>query len=394
MNSNTAIEEFHECLFNLELDDMPFNGPLFTWINRCVGDHFVARKLDRSLQNECAMDKYPYAVTEVLNPGLSYHCPLLVNLNNSVDTRPKRRSPFKFFNFWADHPAFLALVKDAWDIDMYGTPMYRLTRKLRSVKNRLKAFNFQVFANVQGSLWCAKIPSICSWSWRKILQLRDRIRPFIRHKVSNGVGTFLWHDFWNQLGLILSRFGDRIIYDSAIHRNAHVAEVIGGGRWNWPIANSVDLIAIKNSCGDYPLDDSREDTISWALTSSGVFTVTSAWNQIRPRMQVVDWHTSVWFPQGIRRHAFIVWLVIHDRLDTQDKLLKWGLINSMSYVFCRANVEDRNHLFFGCHFIAGIWMRVLRLCGNVRMPRNWENEFLWVMESKGKSFISIIKRIA
>ena len=40
----------------------------------------------------------------------------------------------------------------------------------------------------QGSFWCAKIPSNCSWSWRKILQLRDRIRPFIRHKVCNGVG--------------------------------------------------------------------------------------------------------------------------------------------------------------------------------------------------------------
>ena len=28
------------------------------------------------------------------------------------------------------------------------------------------------------------------------------------------------------------------------------------------------------------------------------------------------------------------------------------------------------------------------------MPRNWENEFLWVMGAKGKSFISITKRIA
>ena len=91
---------------------------------------------------------------------------------------------------------------------------------------------------------------------------------------------------------------------------------------------------------------------------------------------------AVWIPKT----AIIVWLVIHDRLDTQDKLLKWGLINSMSCVFCRANVEDRNHLFFGCHFTAGIWMRVLRLCGNFRMPRNWENEFLWVMGAKGKSF--------
>ena len=89
------------------------------------------------------------AMTEVLNPGLSDHCPLIVNLNNSVDTYPRRRCPFKFFNFWDDHPSFLDLVKDAWDIDVYGTPMYRLTRKLRNVKIRLKAFNFHVFDNIQ-----------------------------------------------------------------------------------------------------------------------------------------------------------------------------------------------------------------------------------------------------
>ena len=93
-------------------------------------------------------------------------------------------------------------------------------------------------------------------------------------------------------------------------------------------------------------------------------------------MPGVKLNYSVWFPQAIRRHAFIVWLVIHDRLDTQDKLLKWGLINSMSCVFCRENVEDRNHMFFGFQFTAGIWMRILRLCGKSRMSRNLENEFL------------------
>ena len=64
----------------------------------------------------------------------------------------------------------------------------------------------------QGSVWCARTPSYCSWSWRKILQLRERVRPFIRHKVYNGVGTFLWHDFWNQFGPLLPCFGERILY--------------------------------------------------------------------------------------------------------------------------------------------------------------------------------------
>ena len=149
MNTDTAMEEFHECLFNLEIVDMPFLGPLYTWINRRAGDQFVARKLDLSLQNECSLDTYPNVVTEFLNPRLSDHCPLIVNLNDTLGSCPKKRYPFKIFNFWADHPAFLDLVEDAWNIEVYGTPMYKLTQKLRSVKTSLKAFNFHEFANIR-----------------------------------------------------------------------------------------------------------------------------------------------------------------------------------------------------------------------------------------------------
>ena len=63
-------------------------------------------------------------------------------------------------------------------------------------------------------------------------------------------------------------------------------------------------------------------------------------------------------------------------------------------VFCWASVEDRNHLFFECQITSGIWMRVLRLCGQYRKPRRWENEFCWVTECKGNSFCSITKRIS
>ena len=175
----------------------------------------------------------------------------------------------------------------------------------------------------QGSLWCTKVPSNCSWSWRKILQLRDKIRPFIKHKVGNGTGTFLWHDFRNLVGPLLPYYGERIIYDSAIQSNAHVAEVIDDGWWNWPIANSADLTAIKNSCVDYHLDVSREDIISWTLAPSREFTVSSTWNHFRPKMPVVNWHHMIWFPQAIRRHAFIVCMAIQDILVTQDKLLNF-----------------------------------------------------------------------
>ena len=172
----------------------------------------------------------------------------------------------------------------------------------------------------QGSLWSAKVPANCSWSWRKILQLRERIRPLIKHKVGNGAVTFLWHDSWNPVGPLLPFYGERILYDSAIHCNARVAEVIDEGRWNWPIANSGDLIAIKNSCANYHIDVTREDIISWTPDPSGIFTVSSGWNHFRTKMPIVNWHCSIWYPQAIGRHAFIVWMAVQNRLVTQDKL--------------------------------------------------------------------------
>ena len=220
------------------------------------------------------------------------------------------------------------------------------------------------------------------------------MRPFIRHRLCNGVGTYLWHDFWNPLDPILPFFGERILYDFAIQRNACVVSVMDGTRWNWPVTVSVDLIILKNNYSDYLLDTSRDDVISWTQSPSGVFTVSYAWNSIRPRRSLVHWNAVVWFSQAIKRHSFITWLVIHDRLSTQDKLLKWCLINAISCVFCRAKVEDRNHLFFECKVTSGIWMRVLRLCGQYRLPRWWENEFRWVTGCKGNSFCSITKRIA
>ena len=61
----------------------------------------------------------------------------------------------------------------------------------------------------------------------------------------------------------------------------------------------------------YSVKEARKEAIiSWTKDPSGVFTVSSAWNHFRPKMPFVNWHYSIWFPQAIRRHAFIVWLAV------------------------------------------------------------------------------------
>ena len=156
MLNDTAMNDFHECLFSLELADVHFLGPLFTWMNRQAGVNFIARKLGRCLQNECSLDLFPNAFTEVLPPGLSDHCPLVTSLKVNSDPGPRKLFPFKFFNFLADHPDLIGLVKEAWSNEVFRTPMFRLTRKLKCVKAILKAFNFRSFGRLHERVVAAR----------------------------------------------------------------------------------------------------------------------------------------------------------------------------------------------------------------------------------------------
>ena len=126
------------------------------------------------------------------------------------------------------------------------------------------------------SFWELSTPSVCSWTWRKLLSLRDLIRPLIYHKIGNGMNTFLWFDTWLPSGPIVSCYGNIIIYDSGLLREARVSTIIQNGNWAWPVANSPDLLILKQSipAALSPRCD-HDDSICWRATSSG-FSTSSA----------------------------------------------------------------------------------------------------------------------
>jgi hypothetical protein len=49
------------------------------------------------------------------------------------------------------------------------------------------------------SFWQISNPKVCSWSWKKLLKLRDIAKKFIRFKIGDGNRTFLWLDNWHPL---------------------------------------------------------------------------------------------------------------------------------------------------------------------------------------------------
>ncbi|GJZ58943.1 putative reverse transcriptase domain, reverse transcriptase zinc-binding domain protein [Tanacetum coccineum] len=51
----------------------------------------------------------------------------------------------------------------------------------------------------------------------------------------------------------------------------------------------------------------------------------NAWEALRPHGNEILWSRVVWFPHGIPRHAFHIWIVLRGSLRTQDKLRQWDV---------------------------------------------------------------------
>ena len=138
------------------------------------------------------------------------------------------------------------------------------------------------------SFWDIPIPNNCSWTWRKILQLRVEIRPFIRHIIGDGQHTSLWFDTWLPFGPILPQFEERVIYDSALPRQAKVSSIITNGQWVWPIANSPDLLILKQAIPHTMVPRVfQQDEVIWS-SNSGRYSSKASWHVLRDRHSLVD----------------------------------------------------------------------------------------------------------
>ncbi|XP_039056349.1 uncharacterized protein LOC120199288 [Hibiscus syriacus] len=108
VHSFSDMEDFQDCLGDLDLLDHPFLGPTFTWSNR-QDEGFLARKLDRILVNPECLTAHPDSFAEFKAQGASDHC--LGMIWTQKDALARRPKPFKFFNRWTSNVGFMGVVK-------------------------------------------------------------------------------------------------------------------------------------------------------------------------------------------------------------------------------------------------------------------------------------------
>ncbi|XP_074288599.1 uncharacterized protein LOC141613757 [Silene latifolia] len=133
-------------LDDCQLQDLKCSGSYYTWNNKHEDRTKVYSRIDRVLINDKWFQQFPEAVATFLPEGLYDHCPCLIKF---VEEPVKRRSNFKYFNMWALSEDFGSTVSSSWSEDVWGSPMFRVVRKLRRLKSAFKSLNRGQFNDIE-----------------------------------------------------------------------------------------------------------------------------------------------------------------------------------------------------------------------------------------------------
>ncbi|XP_070036029.1 uncharacterized protein [Nicotiana tomentosiformis] len=108
-----------------------------------------------------------------------------------------------------------------------------------------------------------------------------------------------------------------------------------------------------------------------------IFSIKKMYVSIRGVFPKVSWRKLVCNNLGAPIWIFIMRLIAHGKLNTRDRLLKWGLSVLQNCPLCVTETENIVHLFFQCDLSAHIWNKFLQWQGINRVALDWHDELKW-----------------
>ncbi|KAI8532887.1 hypothetical protein RHMOL_Rhmol11G0252300 [Rhododendron molle] len=238
------------------------------------------------------------------------------------------------------------------------------------------------------------IPNDCSWTVRKLMNLRNLGQNFVKHSIGNGQATFIWLDNWHPNGPLYKLFDDRSFSRLGSSLYDKASSYIVNGEWHWPRAKNKTIQQIQASTPTLTLGDG-DDLITWSISSTGLYSTKHTWEAIRNKSPKVRWSSFVWYSQNVPKWAFILWVACLKRLATRDRLKRWGMQIDSLCILCSQTEESAAHLFFDCHFSRQIWESVLNKFQIHGPASKWEDELDWALNfSKGTVFRALSFKLA
>ncbi|XP_071709030.1 uncharacterized protein [Rutidosis leptorrhynchoides] len=176
-----------------------------------------------------------------------------------------------------------------------------------------------------------------------------------------------WFDDWCLLGPLCDSIPFVDIELAGYHKLNKVNDIVSNNSFNWPHDWSIKFPALSTIPTPHLSD--LDDQVVWRGESNSGRggSVACIWESIRPRAPKVRWFEVVWFSQCIPKHAFVMWLLMGERLKTQDRLKPWEV---------RANPilnwkECRDSIVWAAKGRSAEWV-VAKLCFGAAVYHIWQ----------------------
>jgi hypothetical protein len=108
------MKAFQSALANINLADLGYVGPKYTWCNGRRGLDFTRERLDRAVANSEWCFLFNVVEVEVLVQCSSDHNSVQVTLSNSQDWTWKKSRAFHYEASWAKHKEHGGIIKQVW----------------------------------------------------------------------------------------------------------------------------------------------------------------------------------------------------------------------------------------------------------------------------------------
>lgn len=147
---------------------------------------------------------------------------------------------------------------------------------------------------------------------------------------------------------------------TGIPLSSSVAQASSNGVWALPRGRHQVVRLLRQALTHDPPspENTLPDLYLWKNDLNGppgLFSASKTWASLHPSPPPVAWHKTVWFKERIPKQAFIVWILMWDRLSTRDKLINWGISVPPECILCGNLPESSSHLFFECSYSTEVW---------------------------------------
>ncbi|KAK4726871.1 hypothetical protein R3W88_031788 [Solanum pinnatisectum] len=125
------------------------------------------------------------------------------------------------------------------------------------------------------------------------------------------------------------------------------------------------------------------------------FSIKKMYQLLKGEYNKVPWRRLTCNNLGSPKWVFALYVAIHRRLYTKDRLSKWGIIEDDVCALCKEEGETHQHLFFSCIFSKQIWHKMLKWQLITRGCEGWNEELEWAIGyAKRKSIVADVYRMA